>query len=92
MPDHIKEKAREMAREELARRLEELNMSAREAKGYSSLLAAVDSHIARLHDLLESEYLIFTRTMIVNNSQCIRSLCQRRGTGLGETSNRRRTR
>ncbi|KAF8581136.1 hypothetical protein K439DRAFT_1517023 [Ramaria rubella] len=54
VPDHIKEKAREMAREELARRLEELNMSAREAKGYSSLLAAVDSHIARLHDLLEN--------------------------------------
>ena len=45
-----------MARAELARRLEELNMSQREAKGYSSLLAAVDSHIARLHDLLESEW------------------------------------
>lgn len=55
VPDHIKEQAREMARAELARRLEELNMSQNEAKGYSSLLAAVDSHISRLHDLLESE-------------------------------------
>ena len=56
VPDHIKDRAREMARQELARRLEELNMSAGEAKGYGSLLTAVDAHIAQLHDLLESEY------------------------------------
>lgn len=56
VPQHIKEKAQEMARAELARRLEELKMSQHEAKGYSSLLAAVDSHVARLHDLLESEH------------------------------------
>ncbi|TFY75430.1 hypothetical protein EWM64_g8582 [Hericium alpestre] len=51
--DEIKEQAREMARQELARRLEELNMSAIEAKGYGALLTAVQSHIAPLHDLLE---------------------------------------
>ena len=44
-----------MARLELARRIEELNMSAGEAKGYGSLLAAVEGHIAQLHDLLESQ-------------------------------------
>ena len=55
VPDHVRERAREMARQELARRLEELNMSAGEAKGYGSLLNAVEGHIAQLHDLLESE-------------------------------------
>ncbi|TFK81956.1 hypothetical protein K466DRAFT_501194 [Polyporus arcularius HHB13444] len=53
VPDHVKERAREMARQELARRLEELNMSAGDAKGYGSLLTAVEGHIAQLHDLLE---------------------------------------
>lgn len=43
-----------MARLELARRLEELNMSAGEAKGYGALFTAVEGHIASLHDLLES--------------------------------------
>ena len=46
-----------MARQELARRLEELNMSAGEAKLYGSLLAAVEGHVAQLHDLLESQYI-----------------------------------
>lgn len=46
-----------MARLELARRLEELNMSAGEAKEYGALFAAVEGHIAQLHDLLESRYL-----------------------------------
>ncbi|TFK52963.1 hypothetical protein OE88DRAFT_1733940 [Heliocybe sulcata] len=54
VPDHIKEKAREMAREELARKLEALNMTAGDAKGYGSLLSAVQAHIAQLHDLLEN--------------------------------------
>ncbi|KAF8508458.1 AAA domain-containing protein [Hysterangium stoloniferum] len=54
VPDHIREQARQMAREELARRLEELNLSKNEAKGYSHLLGAVDSHISRLLDLLEN--------------------------------------
>ena len=44
-----------MARQELARRLEELNMSNAEAKGYGALLDAVQGHIAQLHDLLESK-------------------------------------
>jgi hypothetical protein len=42
-----------MAREELKRRLEELNMSAADAKGYGQLLMGVDAHIHSLHDLLE---------------------------------------
>lgn len=55
MPDEIKEKAREMARQELQRRLEELDMSMGEAKGYSQLLAATQGHVASLRDLLESK-------------------------------------
>ncbi|KAH9931510.1 AAA domain-containing protein [Fomitopsis serialis] len=54
VPDHVKEKAREMARQELARRLEELDMKVSEAKGYGALLSAVESHVATLHDLLEN--------------------------------------
>lgn len=42
-----------MARQELQRRLEELNMSASEAKGYGELLTAVQAHMLSLHDLLE---------------------------------------
>lgn len=42
-----------MAREELKRRLEELNMSVSDAKGYGQLLAGVDAHIHSLHNLLE---------------------------------------
>lgn len=47
-----------MARQELARRLEDLNMTAGEAKGYGALLDAVQAHIARLHDLFERTSLI----------------------------------
>ncbi|RDB28140.1 von Willebrand factor A domain-containing protein 8 [Hypsizygus marmoreus] len=53
VPDHIKEKAREMARQELQRRLEELNMSASEARAYGELLTATQTHMLSLHDLLE---------------------------------------
>lgn len=56
VPDHIKEKAREMARQELERRLAELDMSAGEAKEYGRLLAEVEAHIAQLFDLLESAF------------------------------------
>jgi hypothetical protein len=56
VPDAVREQAREMARQELARRLEELDMSAGEAKEYGDLLSAVQSHIAQLYDLLESMY------------------------------------
>ncbi|KAJ3534193.1 hypothetical protein NM688_g7173 [Phlebia brevispora] len=54
VPDSVKEKAREMARQELARRLEELNMSAGEAAVYGKYLEAVQGHIAQLYDLLEN--------------------------------------
>lgn len=57
--DETRERAREMAKAELARRLEELNMSAGEAKEYSGLLSAVQAHIAGLLDLLESELIIY---------------------------------
>ncbi|KAF8810272.1 hypothetical protein BYT27DRAFT_6496091 [Phlegmacium glaucopus] len=53
VPDHIREKARQMARQELQRRLEELDMSISEAKGYGALLAATQAHMASLLDLLE---------------------------------------
>ena len=55
VPSETVERAREMARQELARRLEELDMSSGDARGYSQLLTAVQAHIAQLHDLLESQ-------------------------------------
>lgn len=55
VPDYIKERAREVAKVELAGRLEQLNMSIGEAKEYGMLLTEVQSHIASLHDLFESE-------------------------------------
>lgn len=55
VPDHIREKARQMARQELQRRLEELDMSVSEARGYGTLLAATQAHMASLLDLLERE-------------------------------------
>lgn len=42
-----------MARQELQRRLEELDMTASEAKGYGQLLTATQAHMASLLDLLE---------------------------------------
>ena len=54
VPEHIRENARRMAREELARRLEELNLSTSDAAMYGRLLSSVQSHVAQLHDLLES--------------------------------------
>jgi von Willebrand factor A domain-containing protein 8 len=54
IPDHIKEKARGLAREELKRQLEALNMSISEARGYDSILRAVDAHVTSLYQLLES--------------------------------------
>ena len=56
VPDETRERAREMAKAELARRLEELNMTTGEAKEYAGLLSSVQAHIAGLLDLLESEY------------------------------------
>ncbi|VDB87134.1 unnamed protein product [Peniophora sp. CBMAI 1063] len=54
VPDETRERAREMAKAELAHRLEELNMSSGEAKEYAGLLSAVQAHIAGLLDLLEN--------------------------------------
>ncbi|KAG6885080.1 hypothetical protein C0993_006041 [Termitomyces sp. T159_Od127] len=53
VPNHIKEKAREMAREELKRRLEELDMSFSEAKAYGTILTATQAHMLSLYNLLE---------------------------------------
>ncbi|KAJ7216377.1 AAA domain-containing protein [Mycena pura] len=53
VPDHIREKAREMARQELQRRLEELDMSKGDAAGYGQLLTATHAHMVSLYDLLE---------------------------------------
>ncbi|KAF7342156.1 von Willebrand factor A domain-containing protein 8 [Mycena venus] len=53
VPDHVREKAREMARQELQRRLEELDMSVSQAAGYGELLNATQAHMVSLYDLLE---------------------------------------
>lgn len=56
VPDHVREKAREMARQELQRRLEELDMSHSEAAGYGQLLTETQAHMVSLHDLLERAF------------------------------------
>lgn len=86
VPDHVKEKAREMARQELQRRLEELNMSASDAQGYGELLAATQTHMLSLHDLLESkayQYVIMRHTNSVPLTY-FRPRCERGRTSLGE--------
>ena len=55
VPDEIKERAREMARQELERKLEELDMSFIDAKEYGGLLKNTQAHLLSLHDLLESK-------------------------------------
>lgn len=45
-----------MARQELQRRLDELDMSVSEAKMYGTLLAATQAHMTSLLDLLEREF------------------------------------
>jgi len=59
-----------MARQELQRRLEELDMSASEAKGYGALLSATQAHMASLLDLLERELL----TLLNSNVPAILNL------------------
>ncbi|KAF8624743.1 hypothetical protein AX17_007074 [Amanita inopinata Kibby_2008] len=54
VPEDIRDKAREMARQELKRRLEELDMSESEARGYGTLLKSTQAHLLSLHDLLEN--------------------------------------
>lgn len=81
-----------MARQELARRLEELNMTAGEAKGYGALLDAVQAHIVRLHDLFERTLAVWFRSYCLGLMQVTcRPLCERRGASLGETTDRRGT-
>ncbi|KAK0451876.1 AAA domain-containing protein [Armillaria borealis] len=53
VPEHIKEKAREMAKQELQRRLEELDMNIHEARGYGEIIRNTQAHMASLYDLLE---------------------------------------
>lgn len=53
VPEDVKEKAREMARLELQQRLEELDMSQSEARGYGQLLNATQAHMQSLHIMLE---------------------------------------
>lgn len=53
VPGDVKEKAREMARQELKRRLEELDMTQSEARGYGQLLTATQAHMQSLQNLLE---------------------------------------
>jgi len=62
-----------MARQELQRRLEELDMTASEAKRYEQLLIATQAHMASLLDLLErkaasnfeTSYLFLVSTQIL---------------------------
>lgn len=42
-----------MARQELQRRLEELNMTPAEARGYGEIINAVGQHILHLYNLFE---------------------------------------
>ncbi len=44
-----------MARRELKQRLEQLDMSPSEARGYGQLLNATQAHMESLHSLLECE-------------------------------------
>lgn len=79
-----------MARQELQRRLEELNMSASEAKGYGELLTAIQAHMLSLHDLLErrSDYASLIHSSI---TPFIRSLSKRGRARLGQKTDRRGT-
>ena len=88
VPDDIKEKAREMARQELQRRLEELDMSSAEARGYGELLAATQAHMLSLHDLLErglSPPFRFTKDF-AQLTVGLRSRGQGRGASVGEAT------
>ena len=54
VPEEVKARAREMAKKELERKLNELEMSPHDARGYGKLLDAVQAHIATLMDVFES--------------------------------------
>ena len=88
VPEHIRENARRMAQEELARRLEELDLSARDAAMYDGLLSSVQSHVVQLHDLLESRCYIPPRFIQIHHHDASRPRGEGRRTSLGQTSNR----
>ena len=70
-----------MARQELARRLQELDMTESEARGYGALLDAVQGHIAQLFDLFESA---FSASFFDPASRFRdRSVCERGGARVG---------
>ena len=91
MPEKIKEKAREMARQELQRRLEELDMTQSEARRYGQLLDKTQAYMHSLHSLLECKVLHVTIVW-----DCVylfpRSCCKRGGTGVAPAADRRRAR
>lgn len=57
-----------MARQELQRKLDELDMTISEAKGYSQLLAATQGHTVSLLDLLESTYTLHKQSLLDTQS------------------------
>ncbi len=71
-----------MARQELQRRLEELDMSQSEAKGYGQLLSATQAHMASLLDLLERNYPFYASSPILLLNNFVRSRSQGGRTGL----------
>ena len=81
-----------MARQELQRRLEELDMSPAEARSYGELLAATQTHMLSLHDLLERELYYVFKVSFTWNIFHNRPRCEGRGAGVDETSDGRRAR
>jgi von Willebrand factor A domain-containing protein 8 len=59
-----------MARQELERRLDELNMSLADSEVYGRLLTSVQAHIASLYDLLERMLLL----LVCNFGLCLLDL------------------
>lgn len=79
-----------MARQELQRKLDELDMTISEAKGYSQLLAATQGHTVSLLDLLESTYTFHVQSVSSKYSThfALRSGCQGGRASLGEAPDR----
>lgn len=75
-----------MARQELKRRLEELDMSAAEARGYGELLTATQAHLQSLHNLLECEQwptLPYLPTIVMINDVALQTLRPRKMSASG---------
>ncbi|CAH7688707.1 AAA domain-containing protein [Phakopsora pachyrhizi] len=54
VPEYIKERARQMSQQELARKLEDLNMSSGQATNYDYYFKPVRAHISQLQSILEN--------------------------------------